>query len=52
MNQELKLFLKTKKSGGSDQVGGRVDVNQELKLFWKCKNKKSGGGGLVRSRGW
>ena len=28
--------------------GGRVDVNQELKLLWKCKNKKVGG---IRS-GW
>ena len=28
--------------------GIRADVNEELKLFWKCKRKYRGGGGQVR----
>ena len=58
MNEELKCLLKFKKKtsggvgvgfvAGFGLVGIRVDVNEELKLLWKCKINRGGGGGGSR----
>ena len=52
--RRIEVFVKIQKKnffffffgGGGGWGGGvRVDVNQELKFFWKIQKKKLGGGG-------
>ena len=63
VKDELNFFVKIKKNrgggeGGGGGVGGwsvgggvRVDVNEELKLLWKCQ-KYIGVGGVRSGRRW
>ena len=41
---------RTKSGGGGGGV--RLNVNQEIKLLWKCKICRGGVGVLVRRGGW
>ena len=48
--RRFEVFVKFKKNHGGGGVGEgvRADVNEELKLLWKCKKKYRGWGCQVR----